>query len=142
MTFPTTFSEGSDDIGLVCLTGVVTQRSGAAVDDVKEDGPPGFSTGVLSSSIGVGFAVSSSESGSDVFLASSSPCFGVGSRCALGIAGSGAFQKGFVSLSNDSLWWFASCCRRGLPPCVPLHHWTRVIFSVKPDTRSGQLFRQ
>ena len=37
--FPTTFSEGSSDLCLVCLTGVVTQGSGAAVDD-EEDAPP------------------------------------------------------------------------------------------------------
>ena len=100
--FPTMFSEGSGDLGLVCLTGVVTQGSGTAMDDEEEDAPPGFGTGV-SSSIGERFAASSSESGSgtscisglsDVLLASGAAGLGGGSRYALGIAGSGAFQMG------------------------------------------------
>ena len=35
--FPTMFSEGSGDLGLVCLSGVVTQGSGTAVDNEEED---------------------------------------------------------------------------------------------------------
>ena len=62
MTFATAFSDGSGDLGLVCLTGVVTQGSDTTMDDEEEDAPPGFSTGV-SSSIGERFTASSSESG-------------------------------------------------------------------------------
>ena len=85
--FPTTFSEGSGDLGLVCLTGVVTQRSGAEVDD-EEDAPPGFGIGES------GSGTSCISGLSDVLVASGAAGLGGGSLYALGIAGSGAFQMG------------------------------------------------
>ena len=109
MTFQSMFSGGPGDLGLVCLTGVVTHGSGAAVDD-EDDALPGFGTGVLSSSMGERFAAPSSESGSDTScisglsdmpVASGARGLGGGSLYALGIAGSGSFQMdAFFSLTT------------------------------------------
>ena len=84
------FSEGSGDLGLVCLTGVVTQGSGTAVDNEEEDALPGFGTGV-SSSIGERFAASSSESGS-------------GTSCMSGLS-----DVLLASGAAGSRWWFSVC---------------------------------